>query len=147
MKKRTFPHKGTAVKNGDGMSIAISAVKAQAAVFISGALFILLFCAAANASEDPDSIITPLSLCALFLSSFCGGFASVRLSGDGILSGIAAGIVTSAVIFLLSLLPLFLSGANSVNVPLCYFCIIASSAAGAIIGKRRTPTKHHHRKK
>ncbi len=143
MKKRNSPHKDALPKNGNGFSIAAAALKAQLAVAISGLVLLLLFCAIASSSEDPDSMITPLSLCALFLSSFCGGFSSVRLSGDGLLSGIASGAVTSAVIFLLSLFPLADTGSNGGNTLLCYLCIIASAAAGAIIGKRRKNKSPH----
>jgi len=124
-----------------------SALKAQIAVLLSGIVLLLLFCTIASSVEDPDSILSPLSLCALFLSAFFGGLASVRISGDGILSGILSGSITALLILLLSLLPLPGCEKTITEKMLSYLCIIASSTAGAMIGKKRTTKKKPHKRR
>lgn len=126
-------------------NILTAAIKAQIAVVVSALALLLIFCGISISSEDPDSMIKPLSLCALFLSAFFGGLTAVRLSGDGILSGICSGGITVLLVMLLSFLPL-----TSLNDPITtklvsLLCILASSCAGAIIGKRRTTSKKLHK--
>jgi len=146
MKTNNRIHRDSPVNNGSGISIVTAACKAQLTVAISGIVLLLCFCGIAYSMDDPDSVIKPLSLCALFLSAFCGGFSAVRLSGDGVVSGICAGIVTVALFFLLSLLPVWDPGDEWNTRLLTAGCAVASSAAGAIIGKRRGSAAHQKRK-
>ncbi len=141
--KQTNTHRRESTPKGSGIDIVISALKSQIAVIAAGLILLLVFCAIASSMADPDSVIQPLSLCALFLSAFVGGFFAVRLSGDGLLSGVVSGIVTATLIFLLSVLPLPESGGQMSSTIISYLCIIASSCAGAVIGKRRTSKVKH----
>ncbi len=141
MKHKKTTRKDTSVRSRGGIGIAAACVKAQLAVLITGLVLLLVFCAIAASMEDPDSVLRPLSLSALFLSAFAGGFAAVRLSRDGVVSGICSGAVTVALFFLLSLLPLPDSDATLSGNLLLYLCMIASAAAGSVIGKRRNANK------
>ncbi len=144
MKKKNSirkPSASSASGRRSGIGLAAACVKAQAVVLLTGLALLLVFCAIAASMEDPDSVLRPLSLCALFLSTFAGGFAAVRMSGDGVMSGICAGAVSVVLVLLLSLLPFADSEAEFSGNLLMYLCMIASSAAGAMIGKRRKPNK------
>lgn len=122
------------------------------AVWAAGLVILLLIsCAAANSSENPDSMIRPLSLACLYLSALISGFAAVRFSGDGILSGILSGTVTALLMLLLSCLPLPESGAAFPMNLLLTAAVIPSSCAGALIGRKRnrrkSPLKKNYRRK
>ena len=108
-------------------------------VWIASALVLLcLFCCISLSLRDPDSIILPLSLCALYLSAVIGGVAAVRFSGDGILSGTLSGTVTALLVFLLSALP-FSDSLFSLPSSLIFTAlIIPASAVGSVIGHKRT---------
>lgn len=114
-------------------------------------ILLLISCAAANSSENPDSMIRPLSLACLYLSALISGFAAVRFSGDGILSGILSGTVTALLMLLLSCLPLPESGAAFPMNLLLTAAVIPSSCAGALIGRKRnrrkSPLKKNYRRK
>ena len=114
-------------------------------------IFLLISCCAANAAEDPGSMIAPLSLACLYLSSLVSGFAAVRFSGDGILSGILSGALTAVLMLLLACFPL---PASSFAFPytLIYTAIVIPCAcAGAFIGRKRkvhrSPVKKNARRK
>ena len=117
-------------------------------IFWAGTLILLLLisCAAANAAEDPGSLIRPLSLTCLYLSSLIGGFAAVRFSGDGILSGILSGTLTALLLLLLSCLPRPPSGMQFPANLLLTGAVIPAECAGALIGRKRSGRKSPARK-
>ena len=122
------------------------------AVWAAGLLILLLLsCAAANASEDPGSMIRPLSLACLYFSALISGFAAVRFSGDGILSGMLSGSVTALLMLLLACLPLPGSGFLFPYTLLLTACVIPAGCAGALIGrkqhKHKSPAKKNHKRK
>lgn len=118
-------------------SLFLSSLQAQAVWVLSALLLLLVFCTAAYFTEDPDSIIFPLSLCALYLSAMIGGIAAVRLSGDGIVSGLLSGIVTALLLWLFSLLPLPEAGIEIPNALIYSLMVIPASVVGAALGHRR----------
>lgn len=139
MKPKRILQKDSLAHAKGGVGIAAACLRAQLAVFLSGLVLLLIFCAIAASMEDPDTVIRPLSLSALFLSALCGGFYAVRLSRDGVVSGLVSGCMTAVLVLLLSLLPLPDSEAVlQTNIPV-YLSVLGSSAAGAMIGKRRKP--------
>lgn len=120
-----------------GRGLFISSLQAQIAWIISAVLLLLLVCAIAYSTEDPDSLIFPLSLCALYLSAIVGGIVAVRLSGDGVLSGFISGLITIVLIRLMALLPLPVSDTElSVSI-LCNIMILPASVIGSVIGHKR----------
>ncbi len=118
-------------------SILLSSVQAQAVWLLAAGIMLCVFCAIAYSMEDPDSVTLPLSLCALYLSAIVGGIAAVRLSGDGIMSGLLTGMFSAGILFLVSLLPLPVS---SVEMPTSFLynaLVIPAAAVGAALGHRR----------
>ncbi len=118
-------------------SILLSSVQAQAVWLFTAMGLLLIFCAIAYSTEDPDGITLPLSLCALYLSAVFGGIAAVRLSGDGLMSGLLAGMISAGVLFLISLLPLPLS---SMEMPMSFLynaLVIPAAVIGAALGHKR----------
>ena len=116
-----------------------SALRAQAVVCVAGLLSLTLFCAVAYSLADPDSVVVPLSLAALYISGIAGGIAAVRFSGDGILSGWFSGVLSALLLWGLSLLPLPVAAQSLSILPatVLFLCIPLSSLIGAVIGKRR----------
>ncbi len=118
-------------------SLFLSSVKAQIAWGASAVILLLLFSLIAYNSADPDSLILPLSLCALYLSAVIGGFAAVRLSGDGIMSGLLSGLITIVLIRLLALLP-FPNSYTELSLSILYTLLVfPASVVGSILGHKR----------
>ena len=118
-------------------SLFLSSVQAQAVWAASAVLLLLVFCGVAYSTDDPDSLTFPLSLCALYLSAAAGGIAAVRLSGDGIMSGLLSGAITMVLIWILALLPL---PESHVELPMSLVytaLVIPASAVGAAVGHRK----------
>ncbi|MBQ9995875.1 MAG: TIGR04086 family membrane protein [Clostridia bacterium] len=118
-------------------SLFLSSVQAQAVWAASAVLLLLIFCGVAYSTDDPDSLTFPLSLCALYLSAAAGGIAAVRLSGDGIMSGLLSGAITMVLIWILALLPL---PESHVELPMSLVytaLVIPASAVGAAVGHRK----------
>ena len=125
-------------------SIFLSALLAQAVWGMSSVILLLVFCTVACSTEDPERITGPLALCALYLSSMAGGIAAVRLSGDGIVSGMLSGVITGLLVCGISLLPLppstatrftFLpeSARNTAGAPSTSFTFFATSVIFSLI--------------
>ena len=115
-------------------------------------IFLLISCCAANAAEDPGSMIVPLSLACLYLSALVSGFSAVRLSGDGILSGIVSGTLTALLMLLLACFPLPASSLAFPYTLICTAAVIPCACAGAVIGRKRKShrspgKKNTHRKR
>ncbi|MBQ7920985.1 MAG: DUF3792 family protein [Clostridia bacterium] len=136
----------TSHKNNSVFSAMLTGICiAQLFVVGIGLLLLLVFCAIACQMKDPDSVILPLSLCALYISSLAGGFAAVRISGDGILSGLISGGLTMLLVRLLSLLPLPPSQMTPLQAGIFFALIPAASVCGSVIGKKRKSAKPRHR--
>ncbi len=118
-------------------SLFLSSLQAQPVCFLSALLLLVVFCAAAYSTADPDRITFPLSLCALYLSSMIGGIAAVRFSGDGIVSGLLSGGMTAVLIWIISLLPLPASEAEFPETILYIIMVIPASGIGAVLGRKR----------
>lgn len=143
MKQNSQPHRES--PSSGGMNLAMAALKAQLTMAIVGAALLVCFCAIAYAMDDPDSVTKPLSLCALLLGACCGGFSAVRMSGDGIVSGLCSGALSALLVFALSLLPVPSSGLEMPQTLFFYLGILGAAAAGSVIGKRRKSTSHNKR--
>jgi len=119
--------------------------KAQLVFLSAGALLLLVFTWIALGLEDPDSVTVPLSTTALCLSALAGGIASVRCTGDGLLSGLVSGTVSLVLVRMLSLLPLPSAAPEPTQVFLHLCMIPALSVCGAILGKKRKKQTRHKR--
>ena len=124
--------------------LLFSAVRAQIAMFLTGLALLFLFCAVAYSLADPDTVVVPLSLTALFAGGLAGGIAAVRFSGDGILSGWLSGVMSALLVWLLSFLPIPMANGASqlelVPATILFLCLPLSSLIGAVIGRKRSKT-------
>ena len=74
--------------------IFLSPLKASLIAFATSLILALVLSAVTLKASDPTALITPLSLAALYLSSFVGGFFSLRDKGDSvIICGTASGVL------------------------------------------------------
>ena len=119
--------------------------------FIAAGL-VLISCAAAVAytRPDPDAIIAPLSLAALFPSAFAGGFTTVRKTGG---SPLLCGVLCGGIITVFSIIAsLLLRGTSSSGYELWQASIlhgatILFSTLGSFAGnaKRKVDPRRHRR--
>ena len=115
----------------------VSCLLAQSVWLAVSTVLLLIFCAIAVSAEDPARLITPLSLCALYLGSASAGIAAVKLSGDGILSGLVSGVISAILTLSLSYMPF---PASSVELPMkavFMLLILPVGVIGSLIGKKR----------
>ena len=122
-------------------SILVSCLIAQIYWICSGIALLLILCGVAVALDDPDKIVTPLCLAALYISSLIGGIAAVKVSGDGIASGALSGIFTAIIVMLLSFIPFPASGFDTTTSLLCSLLVIPASVLGAILGHKKANKK------
>jgi len=128
-------------------SIFFAAVQAQGIWILFAVALLLLFCTIAYYMEDPDSVLFPLSLCALYLSSIAGGMAAVRLSGDGLMSGLLSGAMTVILVILFSFLPCPSSCSDIISSAGYLLMILPASVIGAVLGHKRKEKPKTKRKK
>ncbi len=128
-------------------SILFSAVQAQGIWVLTAIVLLLIFCATAYSMEDPDSVLFPLALCALYMSAVVGGIAAVRLSGDGLISGLLSGIMTVVLIVFLSFIP-FPVFCTDRMISVGYLAmVLPASVIGAVLGHKRKDKPKVKRKK
>lgn len=106
-------------------------------------LFTLLFSLAflivatliAYNTEDPSSLLMPLSYAAVACSSLFAGISSAKLRGrQGLLMGVLAGLLFIAILFLCSFLPGMTRPESLLSVLPMYTAILALSLIGGKIG-------------
>ena len=114
----------------------LSCLISQGVWVVSAILILLVFCAIANSMEDPQAVLTPLSLCALYLSTFICGYTAVKIS-DEIIAGLVSGAINICVILLISALPLPGSDFSIGHSIMFLLLIIPSNMLGAFVGKKR----------
>ena len=126
-----------------------SVLLSQIAWLASALILITFFSVITLSMDDPDSVIVPLSLCALYLSSAVGGIFAVRLSGDGVLSGALSGMISAGIVFCMSALPLYDSPFSLPTSLIPLSLIVVSSVIGSVIGHKRAknPSKNRLRNK
>lgn len=133
--------------NESERNLLLSCLFSQIAWIISAVLLLFIFCAIAYSTADPASLTTPLSLCALYLSSLFGGIAAVRISGDGIASGALSGLFTALLVFIISALPLPDSAFALPQSIIYTSLVIPASIIGAVIGHKKSRTANKQRAK
>ena len=113
---------------------------------------VLITCAAAVAytRPDPNALITPLALVALFLSSFAGGFTTVRRAGSSpMLCGILCGgaITVFTMIAALILRGVTGSGYELWQAAILHAATVLFSTLGSFAGnaKRKVDPRKHRR--
>ena len=127
--------------------IFLPSFKAQIAWLTSGAALLLILCAVAYSTEDPDELIKPLSLTALYLSSAIGGICAVRLSGGRMMTGLISGLITALIVFTLSVIPIYKSGLGIAESLILNALVIPSAFVGAYVARPRANNLKKHRAK
>ncbi len=132
--------------------ILIPAAKGFAVSVIAAAVLIFVVSAVAYSAGDPDSVIRPLALAALYISCAVGGIVSARLSGEhgavAALVSAAAGLMLLICVIFLSFIPTAapdraLSPALSVAL---HALIVAVSAACGMIFRPKKKRTHRRRR-
>ena len=119
------------------------------ATFISGIILISALSAAALASADPSSLITPLSLLALFPSAFIGGFVTAKKVKEApVLCGIICGGFFAVCAMLLSILlkALTASGFELWQSLLLHTAVVVFAVLGALAGSIKRVAKRRNRR-
>ncbi len=124
--------------NKTSRGLFLSCIISQGFWAASSLILLLIFCAIAHSMDDPDSVTVPLSLCSLYIGAVIGGMASIKLSDDGIISGIISGAISAVLLFALSALPLPDSGMSLANSAIFTLLVVPASVLGAFIGKKRS---------
>ncbi|MBQ8207116.1 MAG: TIGR04086 family membrane protein [Clostridia bacterium] len=126
--------RASAAKDDLGIMELIRSVLFGLAVMAISALVLLLIgTGIAYSNEDPAAFEMPLSLAALYISIFFGGFAAAKKSGQNKLLG---GIIFTALAFLLIfLLKLIMSGRGEDLNGSTYYLLgaLGASAAGTVM--------------
>jgi len=106
----------------------------------SALVLLLISCSFLVLSPNPSALIFPIALAILYGSGIIGGFASVRLTKDGVLSGALSGVIAALFLMAVSFLPLYPSGVDIVTSVLCSLLLIPAFAVGSVIGHKREKT-------
>ena len=125
-------------------------VKGFLSSVLAGALLILLFGYICYTREDPDLLLKPLGLTALYVSSLCGGFVSSRFNKEqGLLSGAATGGIFALFILVISFILRSEGEAVGFLGWILYLAVAFAGAVGGYIGKpsAKKRRKKHNRKK
>ena len=129
--------------------IFLSSLKASLIAFAASFILALIFSVATLKTSDPTALLTPLSLIALYLSSFVGGFFSLRDKGD---SPLAFGASTGVLFMLFQKLSaLFLpseyaSERKFLTSALLHVLIILFSCIGAYVAMKMKKSKKRKRR-
>lgn len=135
---RSSDHSGESPLSG----AFFSAIFAMPFVLVIGCLFLLISTLAAYRSPNPHTLILPLSLTALGLTSLCGGVISARRKrGNPLLGGLFCGLLIN--LFLLTA-SLFFNDGDSEALSLglsslarwgLHAAVVLLSTVGARLGK------------
>ncbi len=133
-------------KNQNEHPLPLACLMAQVVWLISAIILLLVFSIIAVSAVDPKPLMTPLALCAAYLSSCFGGIAAVRLSGDGILSGFVSGVMTVVFMLIISTLPIPGCDIEYPYALVFELLVVPAAIIGSIIGKKRTNARKKLRK-
>ena len=118
-----------------------------AAALISAVLLIFVCALCASGSDDPDTLIEPLSAAALLVSAAIGGFVSAhcRSAADSplpeLLTGGAAGLIHAAAVYMIGRLPVSSGIERAPGTALLYLAVAVLGCVGGFIGRRRNTRK------
>lgn len=116
-----------------------------------GFSLILMFVSAfiCYSSSDPDKLITPLSLCSLYLPALAGGFAAVKKNKGSALA--CGGLCGALIVIILFFASLFLGSKAqaSLSFPISLLVralVILTSAAGGFLGLKKSSALHRRKR-
>ena len=132
--------------NGGGSisALFVSALKSALLALLISVVLAAALCAAATLSEDPMSLIFPMSLAALYISAFLSGLFCMRKMGEGaLLLGIfSGGLFMLTYMFISLFLPNEMSASRPFfTVLILRSLIIVFSILGAYAGRGRRSQK------
>ena len=133
--------------SGNERGILFNAIRAEIPWALSGISLLLIFCLIAYSAKDPDTLTTPLSIAALYISSVVGGIFASRFSNGSFICAATSGAISAFCIFLLSLIPIYDTGTDTVLGLALNALIIPSFLLGAFVGRPRAKAKKRKRAK
>ena len=134
--------------NNSVNTVLTALIKSIAVSVICAAVLILVFTLAAFSADDPDALVKPLSLIALYISAAVGGFSCIKFCDNGILSGVIAGAALALLVFILSFIPAGTpSGRSTAVTALMYLALIPAGTAGAFLGRKKAKKRPNVRRK
>ena len=122
----------------------VSSLKSALLALAISFLLAALLCGAAALSADPMTLIFPMSMAALYISSFLSGFFCMRKMGEGAL---LSGLFSGGLFMLMNMfITLFFKAEMSASHPfaislLLHSLIIVFSILGAFAGRHRSSKK------
>ncbi len=122
-----------------------ASLKGASLSLVLSVILSLAFCLIAYLTSDPTSLITPLSLLSLYISSFSSGLISVRACGHsslicGLISG---GIFMALLIFISFFFPSQLSSDHSFGISfLLHALVVVFSVFGGYAGQKKPKRAH-----
>ncbi len=143
--KRDSRHTQADPESTDIIRTLKSSIKGGALGLFISVVLATLMCAVAYASPNPDALLSPLALAALYLSAFCAGAISARINGSSsLLCGIFSGGLFMLAYMLVSLFfPAELSAKYGFFVSfLFHSLIILMSILGGYAGQKRAKKSH-----
>ena len=146
MKKRTSQKKRTS-KSG----ILISCISGLCASILIFILLLIAFSLIGLTSENPHSLLTPISFFSIYASSFLGGFISVKKNKgrDPLLCGLICGIIIAVAYSLAFGLIGIICDIDSTPISWLYRILMAvASIVGALLGiskSKKMPKKKRRR--
>ena len=106
-----------------------------------GAGMMILSAFIALSFPDPATAVRPCGYFAISVSCLLGGVITARLTRGAFLSGVLAGAMLAAILFILSLI-LRVESAFPFPYPLFFYvAVVLLSGLGGILGKRRAPRR------
>ena len=142
-----------ATNDSHGFSdILIPAAKGFAVSVIAAAVLIFAVSAIAYSAGDPDSVILPLSLAALYVACAVGGIFSARVSGEhgAVAACVSAtsGLMLLICVTLLSFIPSAVPEnalSPALSVALHALIVAVSAACGMIFRPKKRRARRHRR--
>ena len=124
----------------------IKKVLAAAGISIAVSMLTLVLSAAAvYFVEYPDKFIRPISLCALYLSSFISGIITVKIVGNKLMSSLIVGGIINF-LFLLTGSAFFKPSQNAWISLLLHIAAVGVCFLGGLLGIRKNRTRAYRRR-
>lgn len=146
MSNQNRPHRSKESSDATLSSMLRSSLKGAAIGLALSAILAFVICAAIIGLDDPDSLVFPLSLAALYVSAFVAGTMATRINrGGSLVCGLlSGGIFMLSYIFVSLFFPSELSAKYGFLASLLFHALIIvfSVLGGYAATAKRTTQKH-----
>ena len=141
--KKQKAHKRTEHSEGSVKKFIKSVVIGSISSMLIAVILSFVLSAVALAFSDPNEVISALSLSALILASFCGGFITLKMNSS---SALACGLITGTItllfcVFLSFIFPKGDGTANALGVIVFRAVIPITSLLGAYVALSKPKPK------